>query len=234
MLMSRRSSSNAWMEVAFPSSVWSRHTNPDAASAIALSGSSAATKPAIAASSSGSLKRAMFSWARWCDPTRGSVTPSSGRSRTRRPSDGAHNFRPNPAPGGTWFGPPHYPRGSARARRDRGPTGDRGARRARVRGPHGALRGFHRPLLARQREVGRLRRGLRLLRPVALRRGADADARDDVARADPRARAGRRGGWSAPLLHGHAGARALEARLLERARGRAPRGRAHEPQALCV
>ena len=36
-------------------------------------------------------------------------------------------------------------------------------------------------MLARQREVGRLRRGLRLLRPVALRRGGHPDARDDGA-----------------------------------------------------
>ena len=34
-------------------------------------------------------------------------------------------------------------------------------------------------MLAGQRQVGRVRRGLRLLRAVALRRGRDADARDD-------------------------------------------------------
>src|SRR3954452_269782 len=74
MLISRRSSSNAWIEVALPSSVWSRHTKPGAVSAIALSGSSAATKPAISGSSSGSLKRAMFSWARWYGPIRWRLT----------------------------------------------------------------------------------------------------------------------------------------------------------------
>ena len=54
-----------------------------------------------------------------------------------------------------------------------------------------------------------------------LRRGRDADARDDGARADPRARARRRGGGRAPLLHGHAGPGPLEARLREGPRGRA-------------
>ena len=57
-----------------------------------------------------------------------------------------------------------------------------------------ALRRLDRHVLARQREVGRLRRGLRLLRPVALRRVRHPDARDDGARADPRARARGRGG----------------------------------------
>ena len=97
-----------------------------------------------------------------------------------------------------------------------------------------ALRRLDRHVLARQREVGRLRRGLRLLRAVALRRGRDADARDDGARADPRARARRRGRGRAPLLHGHAGPGALQARLREVPRGRAARRRAHEPQALRV
>ena len=97
-----------------------------------------------------------------------------------------------------------------------------------------ALRRLHRHVLAGQRQVRRLRRGLRLLRAVALRRGRDADARDDGARADPRARARRRGGRRAPLLHGHAGPGALQARLREGARGRAARRRAHEPQALRV
>ena len=100
------------------------------------------------------------------------------------------------------------------------------------RGARRALRRLDRHVLARQREVGRLRRGLRLLRAVALRRGGDADARDDGARADPRARARGRGGRRAPLLHGHAGPGALQARLREGARGRAARRRAHQPQAL--
>ena len=98
----------------------------------------------------------------------------------------------------------------------------------------GALRRQHGHVLARQREVGRLRRGLRLLRAVALRRGRDADARDDGARADPRARARGRGGGRAPLLHGHPGPGAVQARLREGPRGRAARRRAHEPQALRV
>ena len=97
-----------------------------------------------------------------------------------------------------------------------------------------ALRGRDRPVLARQREVRRLRAGLRLLRPVALRRGRDAAARDDGARADPRARARGRGRGRAPLLHGHAGPGPLQARLREGARGHAARRRAHEPQALRV
>ena len=54
-----------------------------------------------------------------------------------------------------------------------------------------ALRRLDRHVLAGQRQVGRLRRGLRLLRPVALRGGRHADARDDGAGADPRARARR-------------------------------------------
>ena len=89
-------------------------------------------------------------------------------------------------------------------------------------------------MLAGQREVRRLRRGLRLLRPVALRGGGHADARDDGARADPRARAGGRGGGRAPLLHGHPGPGALEARLREDRRRRAAGRRAHQPEALRV
>ena len=86
----------------------------------------------------------------------------------------------------------------------------------------GALRRLHRPVLAGQRQVRRLRGGLRLLRPVALRRGRDADARDDGARADARARPRGRGGGRAPLLHGHPGPGPVQARLREgagRARG---------------
>ena len=98
----------------------------------------------------------------------------------------------------------------------------------------GALRRLDRHVLAGQRQVRRLRRGLRLLRAVALRRGRDADARDDGARADPRTRARRRGGGRAPLLHGDAGPGALQARLREVPRGRAPRRREHQPQALRV
>ena len=77
---------------------------------------------------------------------------------------------------------------------------ERGWQRARR-----ALRRLDRHVLAGQREVRRLRRGLRLLRPVALRRRRHADARDDGARADARARARRRGGRRAPLLHGRPG-----------------------------
>ena len=109
---------------------------------------------------------------------------------------------------------------------------DRGSGRARLGGPPRALRRLDRPLLAGEREVGRLRRGLRLLRPVALRRGRHADARDDGARADARAREGGRGGRGAPLLHGHPGPGAVEARLREGARRRPAGRRAHQPQAL--
>ena len=97
-----------------------------------------------------------------------------------------------------------------------------------------ALRRLHGHVLARERQIGRLRGGLRVLRAVALRRGRDADARDDVGRADPRAREGRRGRGRAPVLHGHAGPGALEARLRGDPRGR-PAGRQRdEPQALRV
>ena len=61
--------------------------------------------------------------------------------------------------------------------------------RARLERARRALRRLDRHVLAGQRQVRRLRRGLRVLRPVALRRGRDAAARDDGARADPRARA---------------------------------------------
>ena len=74
------------------------------------------------------------------------------------------------------YGAPHRPRG------------DRRPGRARLGGAPGELRRLDRHVLAGQRQVRRLRRGLRLLRPVALRRGRHADARDDGARADPRAR----------------------------------------------
>ena len=99
---------------------------------------------------------------------------------------------------------------------------------------HRAVRRRHRPLLAGQRQVRRLRRGLRLLRTVAVRRGRDADARDDGARADPRARTRRRGRRRPPLLHGHPGPGPLQARLREDPRRRPARRRAHEPQALRV
>ena len=87
--------------------------------------------------------------------------------------------------------------------------------RARLGGARGALRRLDRHVLAGQRQVRRLRRGLRLLRAVALRRGRDPAARADGARADPRARARRRGRRRAPLLHGHPGPGALQARLPE-------------------
>ena len=99
-------------------------------------------------------------------------------------------------------------------------------------GPRRALRRLDRHVLAGQRQVRRLRRGLRLLRAVAVRRGRHADARDDGARADPRARARRRGRRRAPLLHGHPGPGALQARLREGPRGRPAGRRAHQPQAL--
>ena len=129
---------------------------------------------------------------------------------------------------------PHLPGRGASARRDHRSRGDRGAGRARLAGAAGPLRRLHRHVLAGERQVGRLRGGLRLLLAVALRRGGHADARDDGPRPDPRARAGGRGGGRAPLLHGHPGPGALEARLREDPRGRAARLRAHEPEALRV
>ena len=79
-----------------------------------------------------------------------------------------------------------------------------------------------------------VRRGLRLLRTVALRRGGDADAPDDGPRADPRTRPCSRSRGSAPLLHGHPGPGPVKARLRQDPRRRTPRGRAHQPQALRV
>ena len=102
---------------------------------------------------------------------------------------------------------------------------DRSADRARLAGARRALRRLDRHVLAGQRQVRRLRRGLRLLRAVALRRRRDADARDDGARADPRARARGRGRRRPPLLHGHAGPGPLQARLrasTSRASGSSP------------
>ncbi len=89
-------------------------------------------------------------------------------------------------------------------------------------------------MLAGQREVGRLRRGLRLLRPVALCGGGHADARDDGPRADPGARQGGRGGGGAPVLHGHPGAGAFQARFREDRRWRPAGRRAHQLEALRV
>src|SRR5262245_54586325 len=63
MLMIRRSSSNAWIEVASPVESWSRQTKPAASSASALIGSSSATNSASAGVSSGSRGSAMFTWA---------------------------------------------------------------------------------------------------------------------------------------------------------------------------
>ena len=57
------SHSKARTAVALPSSVCSRHTNPGAPSAAALTGSSAATKPASAGLSSGVRNRATLTWA---------------------------------------------------------------------------------------------------------------------------------------------------------------------------
>ena len=116
--------------------------------------------------------------------------------------------------------PPHRPR------RDRSPG------RTRLGGAPGELRQLDRHVLAGQRQVRRLRRGLRLLRPVPLRRGGHADARDDGAGADPRARESGRGGRRPPLLHGHPGPGPLEAGLPEDPRGDAAGRRADQPQAL--
>jgi hypothetical protein len=57
------SHSKARTEVALPSSVCSRHRKPGAASAAALTGSSAATKSASAGLSSGTRSRATLTWA---------------------------------------------------------------------------------------------------------------------------------------------------------------------------
>jgi nucleotide-binding universal stress UspA family protein len=59
------SHSNASIDVAFPSSSWSRQTNPGAASATALTGSSAAMKSASSGDSVGATSRAMLTCARW-------------------------------------------------------------------------------------------------------------------------------------------------------------------------
>ena len=94
------------------------------------------------------------------------------------------------------------------------------------------LRRLHRHVLAGQRQVRRLRRGLRLLRPVALRRRRHGDARDDGARADPRTREGRRGRRRPPLLHGHPGPGTLQTRLPEDPRRRRTGRREDQPEAL--
>jgi hypothetical protein len=60
-----RSSSNARMDVASPSAVCSRQTKPGLASAIALTGASAATNSASSGVSSGSRGIAMLTCARW-------------------------------------------------------------------------------------------------------------------------------------------------------------------------
>ena len=109
---------------------------------------------------------------------------------------------------------------------------DRRPRRARLEGAPGELRRLDRHVLPGQRQVRRLRRGLRLLRPVALRRGRHADARDDGAGADPRARQGGRGRRRPPLLHGHPGPGPLEARLRQDPRGCEAGLRADQPEAL--
>ncbi len=143
------------------------------------------------------------------------AAPSGRRARSRRASASgtAPSFRPDAAADQLRRGP-----GPGRADR---PRRDRRAGRARLGGAHRPLRRLDRHVLAGQRQVRRLRRGLRLLRPVALRRGRHADARDDGARADPGARQGRRGGGRAPLLHGHPGPGAVEEGLREDPRGRA-------------
>ncbi|CAA9486541.1 MAG: Biotin synthase, partial [uncultured Solirubrobacteraceae bacterium] len=127
-----------------------------------------------------------------------------------------------------------HPRGSRPPGRADRPRRHRGADRAGVAGPRRALRRLDRHVLAGQRQVRRLRRGLRLLRAVALRRGRDADARADGARADPRARPRRRGGRRAPLLHGHTGSGAVQAGVREGARGSTAGGHRDQPQALRV
>src|SRR6266536_2087512 len=65
MLMAMRSSANGRIDMALPSSVWSRHTNPGLRSARALMGSSWERKPSMIGSSSGARIRPMFACARW-------------------------------------------------------------------------------------------------------------------------------------------------------------------------
>ena len=149
-------------------------------------------------------------------------------ARLRRLSSSPSEPEPSLRPDGS---PDHLRRGAGARRADR-PRGDRRAGRARLAGAPGELRRLDRHVLAGQRQVGRLRRGLRLLRPVALRRGRHADARDDGAGADPRARQGGRGRRRPPLLHGHPGPGPLEARLREDPRGRPAGRRADQPEAL--
>ena len=129
-------------------------------------------------------------------------------------------------------GAPHHVRRGPRPRGARIARGHPRSRRARLGGAPGALRRLDRPLLARQRQVRRLRGGLRLLRPVALRRSRHADARDDGARSDPRAREGGRGGRRPPLLHGHPGPGPLQARLRAHRRRSQARIEGDQPQAL--
>jgi hypothetical protein len=62
-----RSSSKARIDVASPSSVCRRHTNPGAASAIAFTGSSISTKPRSCSESIGASRTAMLTCAR-CQP----------------------------------------------------------------------------------------------------------------------------------------------------------------------
>ena len=57
----RSSPGNARMDVALPSSVWRRQTNPEVASARALIGSRLAMNSAVAGSSTGARSRPMFS-----------------------------------------------------------------------------------------------------------------------------------------------------------------------------
>ena len=148
----------------------------------------------------------------------------AGRCLARTASDPLPSLRRD--------GAPHHVRRGARAWRADLPRGHPRSGRACVGGAPGALRGLDRPVLARQREVRRLRGGLRLLRSVALRRSGHPDARDDGARADPGARQGSGGGGRAPVLHGDAGPGAFQARLRADRRGREAGFRGDEPQAL--
>lgn len=63
MLTISHASPKTSMPVASPSSDWSRQTNPSAASASALTGSSASTKSFNSGESRGNLRRAMLTWA---------------------------------------------------------------------------------------------------------------------------------------------------------------------------
>src|SRR4029079_577218 len=100
MLTISRSSSKGRIAVASPSSVCSRHTNPGAASARAVTGSHASTNPASSGSVSGATGRPMFSWASSTPPTLPALGPGVFEYRVgERLEDGAAEGGPEPGDG---------------------------------------------------------------------------------------------------------------------------------------